>query len=107
MTETRRVGDAVGSRPRPAREEDRAEEGTVVRDMKGGDAMQKRTYDAEEVATQLGTSKPYAYKLIRRLNDELEDAGQITIPGKVPCDYFERRLFGQGTHPVEGSGHGR
>ena len=27
---------------------------------------------AEEIATELGVSKPYAYKLIRKLNEELK-----------------------------------
>ena len=56
--------------------------------------MEKRTYDAHEVAQQLGTSKAYAYKLIRRLNGELEAAGRITVPGKVSVAYFESRVFG-------------
>ncbi len=68
--------------------------------------MEKRTYGANEVAQQLGTSKGYAYKLIRRLNGELEAAGQITVPGKVPIAYFEARLFG-GAPTTEGGGHVR
>lgn len=57
-------------------------------------ALEKRTYGAAEVARQLGVSKAYAYKVIRRLNEELERAGRITIPGKVSAAYFDERFFG-------------
>ena len=33
----------------------------------------------EEVAQELSVSKPYAYKLIRQLNEELKAKGFITI----------------------------
>ena len=36
---------------------------------------------AEEVASELGISKPYAYKLVREMNEELKQKGFITIPG--------------------------
>lgn len=48
---------------------------------------------AREVAEQLGVSKAYSYKLIRRLNDELAAAGRMVIPGKVSASYFEERFF--------------
>ena len=38
---------------------------------------------AEEVANELGISKPYAYKLLREMNEELKQKGFITIPGRV------------------------
>ena len=49
---------------------------------------------ADEVSELLGVSKGYAYKLIRKLNKELEDSGYIAISGKVPKRYFEKRWFG-------------
>jgi len=55
--------------------------------------MTTRLIGAQEVADQVGTSKAYAYKLIRKLNEELESAGCIVIPGKVNADFFEKRLF--------------
>ncbi len=39
-------------------------------------------------------SKTYAYKLIRRLNEELKDKGFITIAGRVNRQYFNERLYG-------------
>ena len=49
---------------------------------------------AQEVADILRVSKPYAYKLIRQMNEELEAKGYITIPGKVSCKYFEEKVYG-------------
>ena len=41
--------------------------------------MKNRFICAEEVAQELSVSKPYAYKLIRQLNEELKAKGFITI----------------------------
>lgn len=38
---------------------------------------------AGEVAQDLGISKPFAYKLVRQMNEELETKGFITIAGRV------------------------
>ena len=46
----------------------------------------------EEVAEELGVSSSYAYKIIRRLNAELEEKGIITIAGRVNKQYFTERL---------------
>ena len=40
--------------------------------------MKNRFICAEEVAQELSVSKPYAYKLIRQLNEELKAKGFIT-----------------------------
>mgnify|MGYP002892238298 CR=1 FL=1 len=34
---------------------------------------------AEEVARELGISKPYAYKLVREMNEELKEKGLSLI----------------------------
>lgn len=49
---------------------------------------------AEEIAKELGVSKPYAYKLIRKLNEELKNKGFITISGKVNRQFFEEKVYG-------------
>ena len=49
---------------------------------------------AEEVSEILGVSKPYAYKLIKQLNDELKSKGFLTIAGKVSKRYFEVKFYG-------------
>ena len=46
---------------------------------------------AEEVAGVLGISKPYAYKLVREMNEELKQKGFLTIPGRVSRNYFEEK----------------
>ena len=51
---------------------------------------------ADEVAEELDVSKPYAYKLIRKLNEELKAKGFITIAGRVNRQYFYERLYGAG-----------
>ena len=45
--------------------------------------MDNKFIRAEEVAQELSVSKPYAYKLIRQLNEELKEKGFITITGRV------------------------
>ena len=52
-----------------------------------------RLMGAAEVAETLGVSKPYAYKLIRMLNEELESSGCMFIPGKVNKAYLEEKFF--------------
>lgn len=37
--------------------------------------VESRTIDANKVAETLGMSRAYAYKLIRRLNKEMEERG--------------------------------
>ncbi len=58
--------------------------------------MENRFIRAEEVAQELSVSKPYAYKLIRQLNEELKAKGFITITGRVNRQYFYERLYGAG-----------
>lgn len=58
--------------------------------------MKNRFICAEEVAQELSVSKPYAYKLIRQLNEELKAKGFITISGRVNRQYFCERLYGAG-----------
>lgn len=49
---------------------------------------------AAEMAETLGISKPYAYKIIKQLNEELEAKGFITIPGRISKKYFEEKFYG-------------
>ena len=43
---------------------------------------------ANELAEMLGVSVGHAYKLIRKLNEELEKEGFLVIAGKVPETLF-------------------
>ena len=49
---------------------------------------------ATDVAKILGVSVGHAYKIIKKLNIELEQAGYLVIAGKVPRGYFEKRWYG-------------
>ena len=55
--------------------------------------MENRFIRAEDVAQELNVSKPYAYKLIRQLNEELKAKGFITIAGRVNRQYFLRKAL--------------
>ena len=44
----------------------------------------------EDVAEEMGVSVSYAYKLIRKLNKELQSTGCITIPGRIDRKFFHR-----------------
>lgn len=49
----------------------------------------------EDVAKELDVSKSYAYKIVQKLNKELEAKGYITISGRVNRQYFlERTCYG-------------
>ena len=56
--------------------------------------LENRFIRADDVAQELNVSKPYAYKLIRKLNEELKAKGFITIAGRVNRQYFNERLYG-------------
>jgi len=47
----------------------------------------------EEVAEILEISKPYAYKLIRKLNEELKQKGCIVISGRIDRKYFYEKFY--------------
>lgn len=49
---------------------------------------------ASEVAKELGVSKPFAYKLVRQMNEELEKQGFITISGRVSRRYYQEKIYG-------------
>lgn len=47
----------------------------------------------EEVSEEMGVSVPYAYKLIRKLNKELEQTGCITIAGRIDRKFFHEKFY--------------
>lgn len=49
---------------------------------------------ADIVAADLGVSKPFAYKLMRTMNDELQEKGYMTIAGRVSRQYYLERFYG-------------
>ena len=53
----------------------------------------RKLINAERVAEILGISASYAYKIIDRLNKELEKSGYLTLQGKVDSLYLTKRFF--------------
>ena len=49
---------------------------------------------AGEIAEELGISKPFAYKLVRQMNEELEAKGFLTIAGRGSRKYYEEKFYG-------------
>ena len=47
-----------------------------------------------EVAEELGVSVPYAYRLIRELNEELRKTGCITIAGRIDRKFLHEKFYG-------------
>ena len=66
-------------------------------------AVRKEENMAEYKPTALQTSKRYltatgvsrstAYRIIKRLNSELEKAGKLTVAGKVSAKYFYENTY--------------
>lgn len=57
--------------------------------------MEKKGFlNANDVATIMDISVPMAYKIIRRLNNELIAQGFITIAGRISRAYFESKVYG-------------
>lgn len=51
-------------------------------------------YTANEVMEMLGISRGHAYKIVKRLNEELSSKGFIVVAGKVPKKYFAEHFYG-------------
>lgn len=47
-----------------------------------------------EVAEELGISIPFAYRIIRQMNEELAKTGCITIAGRIDRKFFHEKLYG-------------
>jgi len=54
----------------------------------------KRFLNAHDVAEYMDISVPKAYEIIRKLNDQLDKKGYITVAGKISRIFFEERVYG-------------
>lgn len=59
--------------------------------------------NVDEVIEELGVSRTFAYKLIQKLNKELEAKGFIVISGKVNRKYFEEQFYGMAEEKQKGA----
>lgn len=49
---------------------------------------------ANDIAQDLDVSIPYAYKLIREMNAELQAKGYMTVSGRVSRQFYEEKFYG-------------
>ncbi len=54
----------------------------------------KKFLNVNDVADYMGVSIPMAYKIIRKLNDELLAQGYLVVAGRVSRSYFEKKIYG-------------
>ncbi len=54
--------------------------------------LERNYFTAEQVAEIMGVSKGTAYKVMQKLNAELDAKGFITISGKVNRNYFIEKV---------------
>ena len=50
-------------------------------------------YNADDISVILTVSKPTAYRIIKRLNNELSNKGFIVVNGRVPKKYFDEKFY--------------
>lgn len=55
----------------------------------------------DEVAETIGVSRSYAYRVIRKLNEELQESGHYVVPGKVNRAYLIEKFFGLPEQNIE------
>ena len=46
----------------------------------------------DDVANELGISKSYAYKIVKKLNAELKEKGYLIVTGRVSKKYFMEKV---------------
>ena len=56
--------------------------------------MEKKNFmTAKEIAEELGVAPSTAYKIIRKLNKELQEQGCLTVAGKLNTKCFRKRFY--------------
>ena len=53
----------------------------------------KLFYNVKDIMEIFGIKKTAAYRLIKELNEELNDMGILTQGGVVRADYFRERVY--------------
>lgn len=56
--------------------------------------MEKMFLKVSDVMKVLDVSESYAYKLIRKLNKELENKGCFVIAGRIDRKFFYKHFYG-------------
>lgn len=56
--------------------------------------LQGKTFiSVQEVAEELGVSKSYAYRVVKKFNEELKQQGYLTVAGRVNAQYFHKKVY--------------
>lgn len=63
--------------------------------------MSRQMLNAKELAELLGVSDSKSYQYIRQMNAELAANGFLTVRGRVPRAYVEKRFYGCLTEPQQ------
>ena len=53
---------------------------------------------ADEVTRLLGVSQSEAYRIIKRLNEEMAAKGYIVVNGRVNRKYLEEQIYGYNSY---------
>lgn len=56
--------------------------------------MDKQVFTAKDIAEMCDISVSTAYRIIKRMNEELDDAGYLTFRGRVSKAYFTEQMYG-------------
>lgn len=57
------------------------------------EVQDKKFLTAQDVSEILGISISTAYRIIKKMNKELEQSGKITIAGKISARYFYENVY--------------
>ena len=60
-------------------------------DFANTEHRKEQMYMSEKFIMEISVA--YAYKIIRKLNQELSDKGFITVTGRVNREYFNERVY--------------
>lgn len=55
--------------------------------------LEPKFLTATDVAEILQVSTTSAYRIIKRLNNELEEQGKIVVAGKISRRFFEEKVY--------------
>ena len=56
--------------------------------------MKTQFVTVNEISKVLGISRSKAYQIVRDMNNELKNEGYITVAGKCPAKFLERKFYG-------------
>ncbi|MEG0022796.1 MAG: helix-turn-helix domain-containing protein [Cetobacterium sp.] len=55
--------------------------------------VENKFFNVKDISEMLGISETTAYRLIKKLNEDLKKKGMITISGRISKRYFQERTY--------------